>query len=273
MSNNNLIDNEEQLKGDWIEAPAAQPGSPNGSPATAVPHDVPPLFSGSLSPYIQHDSSFVGTQVGKSRIPSNSLMPFGPQNNPQLNASVSSSITESGGGGGTVTKVPFSNITTGDNTGALMRVAGVSTLTYYETGIVNANEIGGIGVAENVPDHAGQLLISQPGNATAAWADPQVQGLYAAGDSIASPPAYTAPTTIQPVLIGAEDPDGLLQNVKVDDTGALVIASPAPDTVTVNALFGLLKELLIEQKKTNLILLSFVGASTSTKDYEIHGDE
>lgn len=268
-----LIDNEGQLPGNWEpmeEQPVVTPGVAAGAPAMDIPHDVPPLFSGSLSPYIQHDSSFVGTQVGKSRIPSNSLMPFGPQNNAQLNATISSNSGNSSGGGGTSpTKVPFSDITTGDNTGALMRVAGFSTLTYYQTGVVNANEIGGINVAGNVPDHPGQILISQPGNDDAVWADPQIQGLYAAGDDIDSPPAYTPPTTIQPVLIGGEDPQGLLQNIKIDDDGQLVVASPPRDTVTINMLFDLLKQLLYEQKKTNLILQSFAGNQVGPNDYEV----
>src|SRR5208282_4362829 len=45
-------------------------------------------------------------------------------------------------------------------------------------GLINANEIGTILVDGNVPTHAGQLLISQPGNSSAVWADPLVQGTY-----------------------------------------------------------------------------------------------
>jgi hypothetical protein len=63
----------------------------------------------------------------------------------------------------------------------------------------------------SAPTHPGQLLISQPGNCTAIWADPQVQGLYPAGSPICPAPAYVAPTCIQPIGIGIQDPNGELQ--------------------------------------------------------------
>lgn len=78
------------------------------------------------------------------------------------------------------------------------------------------------------PTHPGQLLISQPGNTTAIWADPQVQGLYAAGSTICPAPVYVAPTCIQPVLVGAEDPSGKLQNLKVDPLGNLLVNPNIP---------------------------------------------
>jgi hypothetical protein len=70
------------------------------------------------------------------------------------------------------------------------------------------------------PTHPGQLLISQPGNNTALWADPQVQGLYPAGSTICPAPTYVAPTCIQPILIGAEDENGYLQNLTVSPFGS-----------------------------------------------------
>jgi len=91
-------------------------------------------------------------------------------------------------------------------------------------GLINANEIGTILVDGNVPQHAGQLLISQPGNSSAVWADPQVQGLYPVGSSTTSPPAYTVPTKICPVLVGAADPTGLLQNLNEDASGNLLVS-------------------------------------------------
>lgn len=107
----------------------------------------------------------------------------------------------------------FAAITTGTNIQADMIVSSGAELEYDPTpgatGVVNANEIGTIAVAGNVPAHPGQLLISQPGNTSAIWADPQVQGLYAEGNSIIAPPAYTAPTTIQPVLTGVSASDKL----------------------------------------------------------------
>src|SRR5271169_4928311 len=86
----------------------------------------------------------------------------------------------------------------------------------------SSGQIALVNLGGNSPTHAGQLLISQPGNTTALWADPQVQGLYAAGNSIASPPAYVAPTTTQPVLVGANrTTDSTLQNLNVDASGNL----------------------------------------------------
>src|SRR5271156_3993909 len=62
------------------------------------------------------------------------------------------------------TVVSFGQITTGDNTNAAMTVSGTAVLQYSGAGIVNANEIGGINVAQNTPSHEGQILVSQPGN-------------------------------------------------------------------------------------------------------------
>lgn len=263
MANNNLIDNEGQLAGKYepIDTAVITPGQ---APASPVPNEMPQFFSGSISPLIQHDTSFVGTEVGSPRIPKFSLMPFGPQNNPQIAATVKSINDQGSSGGGGLTKVPFSDITTGDNTGALMRVAGLSTLTYYQTGTVNANEIGGIGVAENVPDHPGQILISQPGNETAVWADPQVQGLYAAGSDIDNPPDFIAPTTIQPVLIGGRDPNGKLQDIGVDSAGNIRVSQGEPAGTST---YELLTQILFEMRLTNRILLSSLEGSIDFDDF------
>lgn len=80
------------------------------------------------------------------------------------------------------------------------------------------------------PTHPGQLLISQPGNTSAVWADPQVQGLYPAGSTICPAPAYVAPTCIQPVLIGGADPDGNLQNIAVTTGGKVVALAQDQET-------------------------------------------
>lgn len=130
------------------------------------------------------------------------------------------------------TTLPFDEILTGTNTSAQMTVAGTAVLEYSGTGVVNANEIGGIDVAVNAPSHEGQVLISQPGNASAAWADPQVQGLYPDGSSITSPPPYTPPTTIQPIYVGGQGTDGLLHGLLTTSSGALVVLS---ETQTINA--------------------------------------
>lgn len=133
--------------------------------------------------------------------------------------------------GGTSTS--FAAITTGTNVDATMTVGTGANLGYTGAGVVNANEIGGINVDGNAPTHAGEVLISQPGNTTAVWADPQVQGLYAAGSSITVPPPYTPPTTIQPILIGGADPSGTLRNIAVTPGGA-ILTVPESEVVTVN---------------------------------------
>jgi hypothetical protein len=245
-----------------IETSPITPGlAPAGAPAPPAPHDMPQFFQGSMPPQLQHDTAFVGTEVGTPRIPKTALMPFGPQNNPSLQAAITGEIKIAASAASKL--VPFNDITSGDNTGALLNVADLSELTYEGTGIVNANEIGGIGVAVNVPTHTGQLLISQPGNTAAAWADPQVQGLYAAGSSIASPPPFIAPTTIQPVLIGGADPSGKLQNVKLNADNSISVAL-AQNTLL--QLLDVLQQLLIEQKRTNLILMSFVPDTVRVPD-------
>jgi hypothetical protein len=79
------------------------------------------------------------------------------------------------------------------------------------------------------PTHAGQLLISQPGNTSAVWADPQVQGLYPAGSPICPAPAYAPPTCQQPIGIGIQDPNGDLQWLQGSYSG-----SPATFALDVN---------------------------------------
>ena len=120
------------------------------------------------------------------------------------------------------TTVAFGSVTSGTNSSQTLLVGNGSSLSFTGTGVINANEVGGINVAGNSPTHAGQLLISQPGNTTALWADPQVQGLYDAGSTISPAPAFVAPTNIQPVLIGGSD-GSVLRNVLTDSSGHLVV--------------------------------------------------
>lgn len=118
---------------------------------------------------------------------------------------------------------------TGQTSGAIYSVTALPTVS---SGTVNASEIGTITVKGSVPAHAGQLLISQPGNTSAVWADPQVQGLYAAGSSIASPPAYTSPTTICPVGVGGSKA-GVLQYLLLDSSGNLQVSLGGATTISV----------------------------------------
>src|SRR5271166_2195759 len=113
-----------------------------------------------------------------------------------------------------------------------MQVQSGATLSATGTGAIDATETGGINVTGNSPSHAGQILISQPGNVSALWADPQVQGLYAAGSTISPAPAYVAPTDIQPVLMGGSDGTHL-RNISTDSSGNVNV-NVVSGTVTVS---------------------------------------
>lgn len=106
MAENPYLMNEEQVPDNWspVDPSGQAPQNPSAPPA---PNDMPQYFSGSLAPNLQHDGSFVGTEVGTPRIPKYSLMPFGNQSNPFTNAAASSTVEKvaptipsSGGGGG-----------------------------------------------------------------------------------------------------------------------------------------------------------------------------
>jgi hypothetical protein len=62
-----------------------------------TPNRMSNTFQGSLSPQLQHDSTFVGTAYGGPGIPSHPLMPLGVQGNPIQNAGVSSTVKIVGG--------------------------------------------------------------------------------------------------------------------------------------------------------------------------------
>jgi hypothetical protein len=180
-----------------------------------------------------------------------------------ITGNVSAYYTTSG------TSVTFDQILTGNNTSAQMTVSGTATLTYSGTGVVNANQIGTINVAGNLPTHPGQILISQPGNTAAVWADPQVQGLYAAGSSVASPPPYTSPTTICPVLIGGEDQTGKTTNLQTTVAGDAIVLTQDQETnasvLRFSATTGI--TLVVNTTNTPKPILSIkpkVGATTTT---------
>ena len=143
----------------------------------------------------------------------------------------------------TGSSVSFNDITNGTNMTATMEVGTGATLSFTGTGVVNANQINAIDVSGNSPTHAGQLLISQPGNTTALWADPQVQGLYDTGSTISPAPAYVAPTNIQPILIGGSD-GTTLRNILTDSGGHLIVIgslthnNTAPAANNMGALVG-----------------------------------
>src|SRR5271157_343911 len=136
-----------------------------------------------------------------------------------------------GGGGGSA----WGTITSGNNSTADMIVSGVAQLVYSGTGIINANELGGV-LITNIPAHIGQIPIVSQITPTLEmnYADPLIQGLYAAGSSIATPPPFATPTTIQPVLVGAASPTGFLQNLNVDASGNLFVWVQNAGSSTVN---------------------------------------
>jgi hypothetical protein len=146
-----------------------------------------------------------------------------------ITGNVSAYYTTSG------TTVHFDQILSGTNTTAAMVVGSGATLTATGTGVIEATELAtntATPVVTNgsAPTHAGQLLISQPGNASAIWADPQMQGLYAAGSTICPAPAYVPPTCIQPVLIGGASQGGLLENLLVTTSGEAVVLTQDQET-------------------------------------------
>jgi hypothetical protein len=87
------------------------------------------------------------------------------------------------------------------------------------------NALAGVTVGGS-PTHAGEVLISQPGNATAVWADPLVQGVFPPGTNVLTANGGSPPAPLNPVLVGAEDPSGNLQNLIVDGSGLLSINAP-----------------------------------------------
>lgn len=101
MPNDQHLIEEGNVPGSWepVESNPVVPGRA-GSPAIFNPNAMPQFFSGSLAPQLQHDTSFVGTEVGTPRIPKFSLMPFGNQASAFTNAAAESTIIKTGGSGG-----------------------------------------------------------------------------------------------------------------------------------------------------------------------------
>ena len=120
----------------------------------------------------------------------------------------------------TTPSIDFENVTSGTNISADMVVGTGAILEYSGTGQINANEIGTINIDSNLPVHAGQLLISQPGNTTAVWADPLVQGLYPDGTLVSTP--------INPVYVGGQSTDGKLYGLLTDASKNLLVSVAVP---------------------------------------------
>jgi hypothetical protein len=133
------------------------------------------------------------------------------------------SLTADAFGGVTITNTAsapsFNVITSGENVMATMTVGTGASLTVNGTGIIEATELATntatpIAINSSAPTHAGQLLISQPGNASAVWADPLVQGLYPDGTLISTP--------INPVYVGGNQA-GTLYGLQLDASKYLYV--------------------------------------------------
>lgn len=88
----------------------------------------------------------------------------------------------------------------------------------------------------NAPVHAGQLLISQPGNTAALWADPFVQGPWIDGTMVVTPGAMGDGTSnIQPVYVGGKSTDGKLYGLLTDSSKNLLVNVQNTPTVNIQA--------------------------------------
>src|SRR5271166_3891098 len=133
------------------------------------------------------------------------------------------------------TTVPFGMVLSGTNTNALVVGTGGSLLA-TGTGTIETTELATTGSPVNIsssapPTHAGQLLISQPGNTTAVWADPLVQGLFAPGTNVST---GNSGGLINPVLLGAQNPSNLLENLLLDASGNLFVNVANSPSVSVS---------------------------------------
>lgn len=211
---------------------------PISSPAggtTGGPSGIPPVALTGLSPTgIGPIPALLGTTydtirqwIRPSNNPQYRIFPLPAKASSQISSIVNSTVSESVN---PITSVPFNAITTGINTTAL-KVGNGGVLNAQGTGVINATEINGIPITGTLT-HAGQIPISQPGNASAVWADPLVQGLYPTGTNVLT--GGTGSTSINPVLIGAQDPSNLLQNLRVDASKNLFVTGTLAGGLTNN---------------------------------------
>jgi hypothetical protein len=146
-----------------------------------------------------------------------------------LNASGQIDPSMGGGGGGSSFPVSTPQL-----------VVSGGSIVASGTGAIDATELATTGTPVNVslsapPAHAGQLLISQPGNTTAVWADPLVQGLFPPNTNVAT---GNSGGPVNPVLVGAQNPSNLLENLNVDASGNLKVAQQGATTVSGTVAFS-----------------------------------
>lgn len=97
------------LPDNWevVDHPPVKPNQFMAAPTP--PNAMGNYFQGSISPTMQHDAVFVGTQYGTPRVPNVSLMPLSPAGVPSVNASIKS--------GGTTILNQTTNISGSGNSG------------------------------------------------------------------------------------------------------------------------------------------------------------
>lgn len=155
----------------------------------------------------------------------------------------------------------FNNVDSGVNTTANLTIGTGASITPTGSGVINATEINGVPITGTLT-HAGQIPISQPGNETAVWADPLVQGVQAVG---------TSASTVNPVLTGVvadgniaivNEPSSFF-TVQATQSGATLIWTPASGRS-----FRLLKYQIeatanVAQQNQGVIIVSFTDNDTS----------
>jgi hypothetical protein len=103
------------LSPNWgvVESEPIIPGAPKPGATPPLPNAMPSHFVGTLNPDMQHDTSFVGTQVASPRIASTPLMPAAPSGNPQTNAAIRSTtiLTQTTTGASTIDKFVSAEMT------------------------------------------------------------------------------------------------------------------------------------------------------------------
>jgi hypothetical protein len=80
------------LPDNWhpVDVPAINPAQPLSAPP--LPNKMDSYFQGSLSPTMQHDAVFVGTQYGSPSVPNIALMPVAFSGTPSFNSAVKSAV-------------------------------------------------------------------------------------------------------------------------------------------------------------------------------------
>lgn len=90
--NEDFFDEEAGLPDGWHSIPS-KPIIPSAVGYPPNPNKMAPYFSGTISPVMQHDSTFVGTRYGSPNIPSLPLMPLALSGLPSAGSAIQSVST------------------------------------------------------------------------------------------------------------------------------------------------------------------------------------